>query len=130
MISCDRKASKYSLKGLSTAASQSHTSWLSRGPQRGEGDRRGKERRGLGKRGEERERGDGRDRTGMRGEGEERRGKVGSIDFISGFSYEVVIVDDFAYDFSREVLQSAISNSHFVRCFEDFQTKYELYNVC
>ena len=35
-----------------------------------------------------------------------------------GFRWEVLIFDDFAYDFGREVLKFTISTSHFIVCFE------------
>ena len=46
--------------------------------------------------------------------GEERRGDVESGDF----SREVLIIDDFTYDFRWELLEFTISASHFMMCFE------------
>ena len=40
-----------------------------------------------------------------------------------GFSREVLIFDDFTYDFSWEVLKFTISTSHFMVCFEGLPKK-------
>ena len=62
-----------------------------------------------------------RDRRGEE-EGEERRGEVESSDF----SREVLIFDDFTYDFSWEVLKFTISTSHFMVCFEHLTKKVSI----
>ena len=40
-----------------------------------------------------------------------------------GFSREVLIFDDFTYDFSWEVLKFTISTYHFMVCFEHLTKK-------
>ena len=40
-----------------------------------------------------------------------------------GFRWEVLIFDDFTYDFSWEVLKFTISTSHFMVCFEHLMKK-------
>ena len=43
-----------------------------------------------------------------------------------GFSGEVLIFDDFTYDFSWEVLKFTISTYHFMVCFETLRKKVSI----
>ena len=43
-----------------------------------------------------------------------------------GVRWEVLIFDDFTYDFSWEVLKFTISTSHFMVCFEHLMKKVSI----
>ena len=48
---------------------------------------------------------------------------------VYGFSREVLIFDEFTYDFNWEVLKFMISTYHFMMCFKHLTKKYQLYGV-
>ena len=45
---------------------------------------------------------------------------------VYGFSWEVLICDDFTSDFSWEVLKFTISTYHFMMCFEHLMKKVSI----